>query len=65
MLVLTRALNETITIADNIVITVVELRGNKVRLGVEAPREIPVHRGEIYSRIKAKEGEGQTECPRD
>ncbi len=52
MLVLTRKANESIVIRDNIVITVVEIRGDKVRLGIEAPKEVPVHRREVYEAIK-------------
>lgn len=52
MLVLSRRQNETIVINDNIVVTVVGMRDGKVRLGIEAPRDIPVHRGEIYKRIQ-------------
>ena len=47
MLVLSRKKNESIVVNDNIVITVVEIRGDKVRLGIEAPREIGVFRGEL------------------
>ena len=50
MLVLSRMNNESIVIGDDIVITVVEIRGDKVRLGVDAPREVPVHRREVYAR---------------
>jgi carbon storage regulator len=55
MLVLTRKTNESIVIRDNIVITVVEIRGDKVRLGIEAPKEVPVHRREIYDKINSPE----------
>ena len=55
MLVLSRKLNETIVINDNIVVTVVEVRKDKVRLGIEAPREVPVHRREVYDAIKKSE----------
>ncbi len=58
MLVLSRKKNESIVINDNIVITVVEVRGDKVRLGIEAPREIPVHRSEVYDAIQ-KDGPPQ------
>lgn len=51
MLVLSRKKNETIRIADDVTITVVDIRGDKVRIGIEAPKEIPVHRGEVYSAI--------------
>jgi len=54
MLVLSRKKNECIIIDDNIIITVVEVRGDKVRLGIEAPREVPVHRSEIYEAIQAE-----------
>ena len=57
MLVLSRKKNESIVINDNIVVTVVDVRGDKVRLGIEAPKEIPVHRREVYDAIHAKEGE--------
>jgi len=50
MIVLSRKNGEKIIIADNIIITVVEIRGDKVRLGIEAPREVSVHRHEVYSK---------------
>ena len=52
MLVLSRKKNESIVINDEITIVVVEIRGDKVRLGVEAPREVPVHRREVYEAIQ-------------
>ncbi|MDE0940151.1 MAG: carbon storage regulator CsrA [Pirellulales bacterium] len=52
MLVLSRKKNESIVINDDITIVVVEIRGDKVRLGVEAPKEIPVHRREVYDAIQ-------------
>jgi len=52
MLVLSRKKNESIVINDDISIVVVEIRGDKVRLGVDAPKEIPVHRREVYDAIK-------------
>ena len=52
MLVLSRKINETIVINDNIIITVVDIRGDKVRLGIDAPKDVPVHRQEIYDAIK-------------
>jgi len=51
MLVLSRKKNESIVVDDAIVITVVEIRGDKVRLGIEAPREVPIHRSEVYNAI--------------
>ena len=52
MLVLSRQRDESIMIGDNIVITVVDIRGDKVRLGINAPAEIPVHRQEVYEAIQ-------------
>ena len=52
MLVLSRKKNESIVINNDITIVVVEIRGDKVRLGVEAPKEIPVHRREVYDAIR-------------
>ena len=59
MLVLSRKKNETIIIGDDITIVVVEIRGDKVRLGIEAPKHIPVHRREVYDAIKKEEREAQ------
>jgi carbon storage regulator len=55
VLVLSRKKNESIIINDDITIVVVEIRGDKVRLGVDAPKEIPVHRREVYDAIKREE----------
>ena len=52
MLVLSRHRDESIIIGDNIVITIVDIRGDKVRLGIEAPKKIPVHRQEVYEAIQ-------------
>jgi carbon storage regulator len=51
MLVLSRKKDEVIVIGDDIIITIVEIRGDKVRLGFEAPKDIPVHRKEVYDAI--------------
>ena len=56
MLVLSRKKNESIVINDDITIVVVEIRGDKVRLGVEAPKEVPVHRREVYDAIQHSAG---------
>lgn len=55
MLVLSRKKNESIIIDDNIVVTVIEIRGDKVRLGIDAPREVPIHRSEIHEAIQSEQ----------
>lgn len=58
MLILTRKLKESLRVGDDVIISVLDVRGGQVRLGIEAPKEIPVHREEIYQRIqRAKEEE--------
>jgi carbon storage regulator len=57
MLVLSRHRDESIMIGDDIVITVVDIRGDKVRLGIQAPTNVPVHREEIYEAIKKENAE--------
>ena len=52
MLVLSRQRDESIIIGDNVVVTIVDIRGDKVRLGIEAPKEVPVHRQEVYEAIR-------------
>ena len=54
MLVLSRKKNESIVISENITVTVVEIRGDKVRLGIVAPKDVPVHRQEVYDAIHGK-----------
>jgi carbon storage regulator len=54
MLVLSRKKNESIVVDDAIVITVLEIRGDKVRLGIEAPKSVPIHRSEVYAAIQAQ-----------
>ena len=51
MLAFTRKVNEVIQLGGNVTITVVQCLGNKVKIGIDAPREIPVHRGEVFDRI--------------
>ena len=55
MLILTRRIGETIMIGEEVTVTVLGVKGNQVRLGVSAPKTIPVHREEIYIRIKREE----------
>lgn len=55
MLVLSRRLNETLVIGDDIKITVLGISGNQVRIGIAAPKEVSVHREEIYERIQAEQ----------
>jgi carbon storage regulator len=52
MLILTRRVNETVMIGDEITVTVLSINNNQVRLGVNAPRHVPVHREEIYEKIR-------------
>ena len=54
MLILTRRIGETLIISDNIRVTVLDVSGNQIRLGVTAPREVPVHREEVAERIRAE-----------
>jgi len=60
MLVLSRHKNERIKIGDDITVIVVEIRGDKVRLGIEAPTDVPVHREEVYDAIRR----GETSKPK-
>ena len=62
MLILTRRVGETLNIGDEVQVTVLGIKGNQVRIGVNAPKEIPVHREEIYERIK-REREGGSPAP--
>jgi carbon storage regulator len=55
MLILTRRIDETLTIGDEVTVTVLDIKGNQVRIGVNAPKEVAVHREEIYERIKAEQ----------
>lgn len=65
MLVLSRKKNESIVINDDITVVVVEIRGDKVRLGVEAPKEVPVHRREVFDAIHRNEAPGREQAPTD
>ena len=57
MLVLTRRVGETLMVGDEVTVTVLGVKGSQVRIGVNAPRAVAVHREEIYERIKAEEQE--------
>lgn len=52
MLILTRRIGETLMVGDNVTVTVLGVKGNQVRLGVNAPKDVAVHREEIYNRIQ-------------
>jgi carbon storage regulator len=56
MLILTRRVGETVMIGNEVTVTVLGVKGNQVRIGVNAPKDVPVHREEIYERIKREEG---------
>ena len=58
MLVLSRKKNESIVINNDVVVTVVEIRGDKVRLGIVAPKDVPVHREEVYEAIHGSKPAG-------
>lgn len=63
MLLLTRMRDERIMIGDDIVVTIVAIRGEKVKIGIEAPRGVAVNREEIWRRIQRERGEDQTTNP--
>lgn len=65
MLVLSRQRDESIIIGDNIVVTIVDIRGDKVRLGINAPTEVPVHRQEVYEAIQRENLRATRVEPRD
>ena len=64
MLILTRRVGETLVIGDDITVTVLGVKGNQARLGVNAPKEIAVHREEIFNRIKREQADGEPIRPR-
>jgi carbon storage regulator len=59
MLILTRRVGETLMIGDEVTVTVLGVKGNQVRIGVNAPRDVAVHREEIYERIKREQTTGE------
>ena len=61
MLILTRRISESIIVGDDVKITVLGVKGNQVRLGIDAPKHLPVHREEIYERIQHEKKTGATE----
>lgn len=65
MLVLSRQRDESIVIGENVVVTIVDIRGDKVRLGIQAPGEIPVHRQEVYEAIQRENRKGGPLQPGD
>lgn len=65
MLVLSRQRDESIIIGDNIVVTIVDIRGDKVRLGIQAPTEIPVHRREVFEAIQRENLQCSRMQPKD
>jgi carbon storage regulator len=65
MLVLSRQRDESIIIGDNIVVTVVDVRGDKVKLGIEAPQDISVHRREVYEAIRRENQQAVKLRPED
>ena len=65
MLILTRRVGESLVIGDEVAVTVLGVKGNQVRIGVTAPKDVTVHRQEIYERIKKEETGEPAEFPKD
>jgi carbon storage regulator len=56
MLILTRRVTESLMIGNDVTVTILGIKGNQVRVGVQAPRDLPVHREEVYARIREEQG---------
>lgn len=65
MLVLSRKKNESIVVDETIVITVLEIRGDKVRLGIEAPKSVPIHRSEVFAAIQSQQAAAESAVTSD
>ncbi len=65
MLILTRRISESIIIGDDVKLTVLGVKGNQVRIGIDAPKDVSVHREEIYMRIKQEKDEKSAPLPTD
>ena len=61
MLILTRRVGETLMVGDDVTVTVLGVKGNQVRIGVNAPKDVSVHREEIYQRIQREKSAGDTQ----
>lgn len=65
MLILTRRVGETLIIGDNVKVTVLGVRGHQVRIGIHAPKDVSVHREEIYQRILEEQSDSEEDKPAD